>query len=67
MPPIPLLATTGHPRIDATLRGIIGLYEIVFPGRISGYYVIGSYADGNPVPTSDLDGLILFKGNFVDQ
>lgn len=67
MNPIHLLETTNHLRIDAALRALIGIFELVFPQRISGYYVIGSFADGNPVPTSDLDGVILFKGNFVDQ
>src|SRR5437764_8193584 len=46
---------TGDRQVDAILRGLVGLLETIFPGRIRGYYLFGSYADGSNVPTSDVD------------
>jgi predicted nucleotidyltransferase len=57
-----LTASTGHARVDAALQGVIGLLQIVFPGRIRACYVTGSYADGTAVDTSDVDLLVVFKG-----
>jgi predicted nucleotidyltransferase len=52
---IALLDTTGDRQVDAILRGLVGILETVFPGRIRGYHLFGSYADGSNVPTSDID------------
>jgi hypothetical protein len=62
-----LRASSGHPRVDAALRGLIGIFEAVFAGRIRAYYVEGSYADQTAVATSDIDLVIVFKGSFADQ
>lgn len=56
-----LLASTGDPHIDQILRGVVGLVELLFPGRVRSYYVTGSYADGTAVPASDLDVMIVLK------
>jgi len=64
---IELLAQTEDPQVDQALRGLVGIFETIFPGRIRGYYIIGSYADGTAISTvSDVDGLIVFKNNFLD-
>jgi hypothetical protein len=63
MPAIELLVSTGDPVVDDVLRGVVGLYELVFPGRVRGYYLKGSYASGTAVATSDIDVEILFKGS----
>jgi hypothetical protein len=63
MTTLTLLASTGTEHVDQTLRGIIGLIELSFPGRVRGYYVEGSYADGTAVATSDIDMRVVFKGN----
>ena len=34
--------------------GLVGLCELTFPERIQAYYLVGSYADGSAVPSSDL-------------
>ncbi len=47
------------------LDGVIGLAEIMFPERIRAYYLMGSYAEDTAVPSSDLDMIIIFKGEFV--
>jgi hypothetical protein len=39
----------------------VTLFEHVFPNRISGYYVEGSYADGSAVATSDLDLTLVLR------
>ncbi len=62
MADIKLLYSTGLPAVDALLRGSIGILEMVFPGRIRGYYLVGSYADGSFTPVSDIDLVPLFKG-----
>lgn len=57
-----LLWSTGVAIVDDAVKGTVGLFESAFPGRISGYYVAGSYANGSQVSTSDLDLHPLFKG-----
>ena len=49
------------------MRGVIGIFETVFPDRIRGYYLVGSYADSTAVSTSDIDMKILFKNRFRDN
>ena len=66
MAEIALLACTGHEPIDRALRGIVGAYEAAFPGRVRGYYLLGSYAEGNAVAVSDVDANVLFADAFVD-
>ena len=67
MSEIELLAQTGDSQVDQALRGLVGIFETIFPGRIRGYYIIGSYADGTAIPTaSDVDGFIVFKDDFLD-
>jgi predicted nucleotidyltransferase len=60
---VTLLASTGNASVDNILRGVIGLYELTFPGRIRGHYLVGSYASGRAVGTSDLDMWTIFKGS----
>src|SRR5215212_6176761 len=64
---IQLLTTTGQPKIDAILQGLVGLYEAVFPGQIRGYYLTGSFADGSGTGDSDIDLLAVFKGTAESQ
>jgi len=64
---ISLKNSTNDPKADNILQGIVGIYETVFPNRIRGYYVLGSYANRAAIPLSDLDLAILFKGNFIDN
>src|SRR5688500_14878128 len=56
-----LLTSTGFDQVDQVVREIIGLVEPGFPGRVYSYYLVGSYAVGEPVPASDIDLIILFK------
>ena len=67
MQTISLLNSTGNQRVDNILRGVIGIFETIFPDRIRGYYLVGSYADGTAVSTSDIDMKILFKNRFRDN
>src|SRR5829696_8816255 len=64
---LPLLTSTGDDRADAILRGAVSLWEAVFPERIRGYYLGGSYANATATPTSDLDLTILFKDYYRGQ
>ena len=52
---------TGNQLIDNILRGIVGIFEALFPDQIRGCYLIGSYANRSALPTSDLDLIIIFK------
>ena len=60
--PAALLASTGNQQVDTLLCGVIDLVEVVFPGRIRSYHLLGSYSDGSAVQDSDIDLLALFKG-----
>ena len=64
---ISLLNSTDNQRVDNILRGVIGIFETIFSDRIRGYYLVGSYADGTAVSTSDIDMKILFKNRFRDN
>ena len=61
---VALCATTGDRRADTLLQGTIGIFETCFPGRVRGYYLVGSYANGSAVATSDLDLVVVFKDDF---
>ena len=50
---------------DKILQGLVGIFETVFPNRIRGYYLEGSYADKTALYTSDIDLVILFKDSFM--
>lgn len=64
---IELLAPTGNQQVDQILRGVVEIFETIFPDRIRGYYIIGSYADGTAISdVSDIDGFILFMDGFLD-
>ncbi|HUY79678.1 MAG TPA: nucleotidyltransferase domain-containing protein [Ktedonobacterales bacterium] len=54
--------TTGVARADAALRMVVARFEAAFPGRAQGYYVTGSYATGDALPTSDLDVTVVMRG-----
>jgi hypothetical protein len=64
---IMLNAATGNASVDALLRKIVARFETLFPGRVRGYYVIGSYGDASSVSTSDLDLDIVFKGRLAED
>ena len=57
---VDLLAATGIAAIDRIIRGIVTLFEASFAGRVRGYYLLGSYADGSAVAISDVDLILLF-------
>jgi len=63
---IALHHATGDARIDTLLCGAIGVFEAAFPGRILGYYLFGSHADGSAVANSDIDVFVVFQGDFAD-
>ncbi|HEU5100232.1 MAG TPA: nucleotidyltransferase domain-containing protein [Roseiflexaceae bacterium] len=65
MATLALCATTGDQCADTLLQGAIGVVEACFPERIRGYYLIGSYANGSAVASSDLDVVVVFKHAFV--
>jgi hypothetical protein len=53
--------------IDNALCAIITQLNTHFPDRIHSYYVEGSYADNSHITTSDIDVVVVFKGDFVDK
>src|SRR5438067_7633490 len=59
--------STGSATVDEFVRRAVGAFERTFPGRVRGYYVIGSYADGSATPISDLDLVVLFKGSRSEE
>jgi hypothetical protein len=67
MDKIQLLHLTRNTRIDQIIKAIIGFYELLFPGRIGGYYLLGSYATGDATAVSDIDLTPLFRGDFASD
>ncbi len=61
-----LLASSGSEKIDEILRTLIAAFETTFPGRVRGYYLLGSYAEGNAVALSDVDLALIFKGELEE-
>jgi hypothetical protein len=61
MAPLDRSVTIGDPIVDAVLGDLVASLEARFPGRIRAYYLIGSFADGTAVATSDLDLKIIFQ------
>ncbi len=66
MQDIILLEPTANEQTNNALRATIGIFETAFPGQIRGYYVEGSYADQSEVTTSDIDLVIVFKGDMAE-
>ena len=60
-----LLNSTRNENVDAVLSGVVSVFEGAFAGRVRGYYVDGSLADGSGVTTSDVDLMVVFKGGFA--
>lgn len=65
MQDIILLKPTENEQTDNALRATIGIFETAFPRQVRGYYVEGSYADQSEVTTSDIDLVIVFKGDMA--
>ncbi len=59
---IELLYATGHAKIDEIIRGAVELTELLVPGRVRAYHLLGSYANGSAITSSDLDIAVIFKG-----
>jgi len=57
---------SGNTQVDDIVRGLVGIYEAVFPGRVRGYYLTGSHAEGDATALSDLDLCVVLKGDFAD-
>lgn len=64
---VSLLNSVGNRKVDNILRGVISIFESVFPNRIRGYYLKGSYTDGTAVPASDIDVDVLFEDSFLSR
>jgi hypothetical protein len=61
-----LVESTGDRQCDRIAQGVIGIFEIAFPGRVRGFYLRGSHASGTSIAGSDLDLFIVFKDRFAD-
>ena len=64
---VSLVNLTGNTRVDQILSGTVGIFEAVFPERIGGYYVEGSYANRTGLTTSDIDMTTVFKDCFTGE
>ena len=53
--------------IDSILEEIVSRFEAEFPGRVCSYYVLGSYADGTALASSDLDMAVVFRETFLSE
>jgi hypothetical protein len=60
---IVLVQSTENERANLVLRATIGIFVQAFPGQIRACYIEGSYADQSAVFTSDIDLVIVLKGD----
>ena len=60
---IHLIQATGITEIDSILRHIVQQVKLGLPDRIRGCYLVGSYAVGEAIATSDLDIIAVCKGS----
>jgi predicted nucleotidyltransferase len=58
-----LIQATGLAPIDAILSHVAQQVKLELGDRLSGCYLVGSYAVGEAVATSDLDFLVICRGN----
>jgi len=65
MPTLVLLASTGVATIDQILRESVEQIEQCLPDRVRGYYLVGSYGYGEALPASDIDLIVLLKGELA--
>ena len=56
-----LSTSSGSQSVDDALCGLIGIFELRFPGRVRAYYAEGSYADRTAISTSDIDLVLIFN------
>lgn len=61
------LRQIGDTRTAAILRGIVELFDMVFPDRVRGYYLLGSVGERTAVELSDIDLIVLFADSFADN
>jgi hypothetical protein len=63
-----IVNSTGFPPADLIIGDMVRAFEEVFPGRVRGYYLSGSYAEGAPAGIlSDIDLCIMFIGDFYAE
>jgi predicted nucleotidyltransferase len=60
-----LANSIGDPKMDAAIRALVGVCELLFPDRVRAYYLTGSAADGTLVASSDIDLEFIFKGKLT--
>ena len=61
-----LRASTGSTLADQVIADVVDAYASKLPGAVRGVYVAGSYAEGLPVPASDIDVVAVLRED-VDQ
>ena len=66
MAELALLGSTSDARADRILRDLVALIEAHLPERARGYYLVGSYAAGEARPSSDIDLIVLLKGELAE-
>ena len=55
---------TGNSAVDEVLTRLVAVFEAAFPDRVRNYALLGSFAEGTAFPTSDVDVVVLFRGDF---
>ncbi|WP_147476350.1 hypothetical protein [Corallococcus sp. AB032C] len=59
-----LVGFTEDMNLNAVFFGFLGLFQMVFPGRLQACYLLGSHATSEAVGESDIDLTLVFKGRF---
>jgi predicted nucleotidyltransferase len=56
-----LQASTGSAEADKIIADVVSSFAAAMAGRVRGFYVAGSYAEGKPVPGSDIDLIVVLR------
>lgn len=67
MKKLELLYKTREKVVNSIILQAIELFELLFPGRILSYYLLGSYIDCSWVEASDIDFAVIFKEKTTPQ
>lgn len=63
---LPLVGMTEDLHINSVLFGVVGLYQMLFPGRLRACYLLGTHVTREAVEESDLDLTVVFKDRFQE-
>jgi hypothetical protein len=62
-----LQASTGSAEVDKIIADVVSSFATAMADEVRGFYVAGSYAEGTPVPGSDIDLIAVLRKNSDEE